>query len=362
MAVRPTEGLEPVRRPEESPLPPGEAAPNARRSSLGRNLGVALGIAAGLAFAAYGLHAWIYARAHESTDDAQVEGHIIPVLARVGGYVRSVEATDNQRVQAGDLLVEIDDRDLVARLRQAEADLATALSDAGPEGQAAADRRAAEAAVAQARAEDRRANADLARYRELSAEGVLAPTDLDAAVAAAASADAALAAAQNRVAAAGARARGADSRVASARAARDQAALMLSYARIRAPERGVVSKKSVEVGQLVESGQALMAVVPLDSVWVVANLKETQLQHLEPGQPVEVRADAYPGRDFHGHVESLSPATGSKFSLLPPDNATGNFVKVVQRVPVRIALDDSNDPAHPLRPGMSVHVSVQTRP
>lgn len=353
MAVRPTEPLE-TREPEES------GAVERRRSGR-RVLGISLGAAVVLGLLAFGVHAWLYARAHEDTDDAQVEGHIIPVLARVGGYVRSVRVTDDERVRAGALLVELDDRDLAARLAQTEADLSEALADAGPHGQAEADRRAAEAAVLEAGATDRRAKADLARSQELSNEGVLAPTDLDAAVATAASADAALTAARNRVAAAEAGARGADSRVAAARAARDQAALMLSYARITAPETGVVSKKSVEVGQLVQPGQALMAVVPLDSVWVVANLKETQLEHLRPGQPAEVRADSYPGRVFHGHVESLSPATGAKFSLLPPDNATGNFVKVVQRVPVRIVLDGPNDPAQPLRPGMSVHVSVRTR-
>ena len=355
MAARPSEDLEALNRTGESPArSPG---PSWRfRAGLG------LGIALGLALAAYGVRALGYARAHVGTDDAQVEGHITPVLARVGGYVVGVHVVDNQRVREGAPLIEIDDRDLTARLRQAEADLAEALSDAGPTGQSAADRRAAEAAVRQSIAEDNRARADLARYRVLSNEGVLAPTDLDAAVAAAATTDAALAAARNRVTAAEARARAADSRVAAARAARDEAALQLGYARITAPEEGVVSKKSVEVGQLVQPGQALMAVVPLDSVWVVANLKETQLEHLRPGQPAEVRADAYPGRVFHGHVESLSPATGAKFSLLPPDNATGNFVKVVQRVPVRIALDGPNDAAQPLRPGMSVRVAVRIRP
>jgi len=355
MATRPTESLEAVERP-------GEAGARLPGRPWRRRLGLALGVVLGLALAAYGVRELAYARTHVGTDDAQVEARIIPVLARVGGYVLAVHVADNERVCVGEPLMEIDDRDLVARLRRAEADLAEALADAGPTGQAAADRRAAEASVGQSQAEDRRARADLARYRELANEGVLAPTDLDAAVAAAASAEAALTAARNRVSAAEARARGAESRVAAARAARDEAALQLGYARVTAPEEGVISKKSVEMGQLVQPGQALMAVVPLDSVWVVANLKETQLQHLRPGQPVEVRADAYPGHVFPGHIESLSPATGAKFSLLPPDNATGNFVKVVQRVPVRIALDGPNDPERPLRPGMSARVEVRIRP
>ncbi|HEY6807439.1 MAG TPA: HlyD family secretion protein [Gemmatimonadales bacterium] len=168
------------------------------------------------------------------------------------------------------------------------------------------------------------------------------------------SADAALAAAQAALA-------GADAHVAAARAARDQAALQLSYARITAPTAGVVSRKTVEVGQLVQAGQPLMAVVPLDDIWVTANLKETETSDVSPGDPVDITVDAYPGRHVRGHVESLAPATGAKFSLLPPDNATGNFTKVVQRIPVRIRLDGANDAAHPLRPGMSVVATIQTK-
>src|SRR5207244_419587 len=143
-----------------------------------------------------------------------------------------------------------------------------------------------------------------------------------------------------------------------ARAARDQAALNLSYTRITAPSEGVVSKKSVEIGQLVQPGQPLMSEVPLSDVWVTANLKETQTANVTPGDPADFTVDAYPGRHVKGHVESLSPATGAKFSLLPPDNATGNFTKVVQRIPVRIRPDAQNDATHPLRPGMSVVLTI----
>jgi membrane fusion protein (multidrug efflux system) len=149
--------------------------------------------------------------------------------------------------------------------------------------------------------------------------------------------------------------------VASARAVRDQAALQLSYTRIITPLGGVVSKKSVELGQLVQPGQPLMSIVPLDDVWITANLKETETADVSPGDAVEVTVDAYPGKQLQGHVESLSPATGARFSLLPPDNATGNFTKVVQRVPVRIRLDQPNDAAQPLRPGMSVNVTITTK-
>jgi membrane fusion protein (multidrug efflux system) len=168
-------------------------------------------------------------------------------------------------------------------------------------------------------------------------------------------------AAREQVVAASAGVRGAESRVLAARAARDQAALMLSYAQITAPEAGVITRKSIEVGQFVQPGQLVMSVVPLHDVWIVANLKETEVRNVVPGSKVEIAVDSYPGKKFHGHVESLSPATGAKFSLLPPDNATGNFTKVVQRIPVRIHVEGPIDPRHPLRPGMSVRVVVNTR-
>jgi membrane fusion protein (multidrug efflux system) len=152
----------------------------------------------------------------------------------------------------------------------------------------------------------------------------------------------------------------ASARVAAAQAARDQAALQLSYTRLVAPESGIVSKKDVQVGQLVQVGQPLMSVVPLDDVWVVANLKETDVRDVAAGERVQIRVDSYPGRTFSGVVESLSPASGARFSLLPPDNATGNFTKVVQRIPVRIRIDGAQDPKHVLRPGMSVDVVITT--
>ncbi|HET7224703.1 MAG TPA: HlyD family secretion protein, partial [Candidatus Eisenbacteria bacterium] len=155
--------------------------------------------------------------------------------------------------------------------------------------------------------------------------------------------------------------RGAAARVVAAQAARDQAALQESYAQILAPAAGVVSRKSVEVGEYVQPGQPLMSVVPLENVWVVANLKETELRGVRQGQPVDIDVDTYPGVHFRGTVESVSPATGARFSLLPPDNATGNFTKVVQRVPVRIRVDSRQDPVRPLRPGMSVRVHIHTR-
>ena len=271
---------------------------------------------------------------------------------------------DNQQAEPGQLLVRIDERDLAARLAQTEGDLATALAvggEKGRAGQAAAQLEASRAAVAQAEASARKAAGDLERYRTLVERGIISRQQLDAAEAASDAARAQLRAAREQVVASSAGVRGAESKVAAARAAREMAALQLSYARITAPVQGVVTRKSVEVGQLVQAGQPLMSIVPLRDVWVVANLKETEVRNVEPRDQVEITVDSYPGRKFRGHVESLSPATGAKFSLLPPDNATGNFTKVVQRIPVRIHVEDPHDPLHPLRPGMSVRVVVTTK-
>jgi membrane fusion protein (multidrug efflux system) len=315
--------------------------------------------------AAIGVRQWAYGRTHVTSDNAQVEGHVIPILTRVGGFVAEVAVEENQSVRAGQMLVRIDARDLRARLEQTEGDLANALAVAGSggsPGQAAAQLQAARSAVVQAEAAARRSVDDLGRYRSLGERVIVRRQQLDAAETGAAAAAGALQAARDQVEVAQAGLRGAGSRAAAARAARDQAALMLSYALIASPGDGVVSRKTVEVGQLVQAGQPLMNVVPLHDVWVVANLKETEVDNVERGDPVEIRVDSYPGRKFSGRVESLSPATGARFSLLPPDNATGNFTKVVQRIPVRIRVETAGDTLHPLRPGMSVRVVVRTAP
>jgi membrane fusion protein (multidrug efflux system) len=325
-----------------------------------------------------GVRQWWYGRTHISTDNAQVEGHITPILPRTGGFVAEVRVQDNEQVNAGDTLVVLDDRDLQAKLAQADAELAALLAATGSEGrigQAAAQVGAARSAAAaasatieQARANAQKAASDLERMRTLAERNIISQQQLDAARAASDAANAQLLAAQrnaqaaqDQVAAASAGLQAADARVAAARAARDQVALMLSYTRVTAPASGVVSKRSVEVGQLVQPGQPLMSVVPMNDVWVVANLKETEIKNVQPGAPVEIEVDAYPGVRFRGEVESLSPATGAKFSLLPPDNATGNFTKVVQRVPVKIRVSGQQDPKHPLRPGMSVTATVETK-
>jgi len=297
----------------------------------------------------FGARRWWFGRSHVSSDNAQVDGHIVPVLPKVGGYVVEVRVDENQSVKAGDTLVVLDDRDLRSRLAQTEADLAALLATVSSRGRVGQ----AEAAVAQAQAQATKAVADLQRIEPLARQNVVSQQQLDAARAAAAATEAQLAAAQAMLL-------GADARVAAARAARDQASLQLSYTRIITPSAGIVSKKAVELGQLVQPGQPLMAVVPLEDVWVTANLKETETADVTPGDSADITVDAYKGMHVRGHVESLAPATGAKFSLLPPDNATGNFTKVVQRIPVRIHLDSPMDPVHPLRPGMSVVATIKT--
>jgi len=347
--------------PLSSPAPgPLEAAAPPQRNRLPFVIaGVIAAVLIGL-----GARQWLHSRNHVGTDDAQIEGHIIPLSPKVGGFVAEVRVSENQPVRAGDTLVVLDDRDFAARLRQAEADLAVALASGGTRsraGQAEAQVAAARANVAQAEAAAWKAHADLERYRVLAERAVVGRQQLDAAQAGAEGADAQLAAAREQVTAAEAALVGASAKVAAAAAARDQAALQLAYTRLVAPAAGVASKKNVEVGQLVQVGQPLMSVVPLDDIWVVANLKETDVRDVTPGDAAEIRVDTYPGRAFMGRVESLSPASGARFSLLPPDNATGNFTKVVQRIPVRLRFMGPPDPRQLLRPGMSVEVSIRTR-
>ena len=333
----------------ESPRrPAAPSAPAARPTRSRRAVFMIMGVVL-LALVVFGARRWWFGRSHVSTDNAQVDGHIVPILPKVGGFVAEVRVDENHSVKAGDTLVVLDDRDFRARLAQTEADLAALLATVSSRTRVGQ----AEAAVAQAQGNALKAAADLARIEPLAAQNVVSQQQLDAARAAATAAAAQLASAQSALV-------GADARVAAARASRDQAALQLSYTRVVAQSNGVVSKKAVELGQLVQPGQPLMTVVPLDDVWITANLKETETADVTPGDSADVTVDAYRGLHFRGHVESLSPATGAKFSLLPPDNATGNFTKVVQRIPVRIRLDGAVDPTHPLRPGMSVVATIKT--
>jgi membrane fusion protein (multidrug efflux system) len=379
---------------------------------------------------------WLWATSgHESTDDAQVDAHVTPVAARVGGTVLSVPVNDNQRVEAGAVLVQIDPRDYQIALDRAKADLADAEAAAvaahanvpitstnasetvtGARGgveqaQASVDEAergvvAAQARLASAQAHQREAEAnatktarDVERLRSLLAKDEIAQQQFDAASAAADAARAAADAAKSQIAEAEAGIKVAESKLAQARVSGEQAVgnlhiaqtgpqqvratraraaaadahvkqlqatvkqaeLNLEYATVKSPVKGIVSKKGVEVGQVIQAGQPLMTIIPLDRVWITANFKETQLDAMRPGQPVTIEVDAYGGAEFKGRVDSIAAATGARFSLLPPENATGNFVKVVQRVPVKIVLDEGQDPEHLLRPGMSVTPTVYTK-
>jgi membrane fusion protein, multidrug efflux system len=338
----PAEATRPTQRPRRNPLP------------------LVIAALAAVTLGAWGVRQWAYARSHVSTDNAQIQGDVVPVLPRVSGFVAEVRVAENQPVHAGDILVVLDDRDLRAKLEQSEADLRAAEAEGHDGGGAVAQLAAARAAVGDAEAAAWKADADLRRFRSLAAQGLISAQDLDGSEATARGANARLEAARDRVHVAEAGLGSASAKEASARAARDQAALQLSYTRLLAPMSGIVSRKDVQIGQLVQVGEPLMSVVPINDVWVVANLKETDVQDVKVGETVQIRVDSYPGQTFRGTIESLSPASGARFSLLPPDNATGNFTKVVQRIPVRIRIDGNQDPRRLLRPGMSVTVVIAT--
>jgi len=326
----------------------------------------------------WGVRQWSYGRGHESTDDAAVDGHLVPVLAKVGGYVQSVTVSDNDHIAADSLLVQIDPAEYRVRLAQAEADLAAARAAAGSNRssgqaqamveQAAGQRAALDAQITAARAQETKAKQDLARMEDLAAKQVVSKMQLDAARAAAEAASANVVAVERQRAAAGgsvasaeAGVRLAEARLQAAQAARDNANLQLGYTAVRAPTAGIVSRKQVEPNQLVQPGQPLLTIVADTGVFITANFKETQLSDIRVGQPADIDVDAYGGATALGCVESVSAATGSKFALLPPDNATGNFTKVVQRVPVRLRVKQGLGNDRQLRPGMSVTVHVDTK-
>lgn len=331
--------------------------------------------AAAVALGVWGFDKWSYGRTHESTDNAQVEGHIVPIVAKVGGYVQSVPVGENARTAVNAALVTIDDREYAVRLAQADAELAAARAAAGDgslEGQArtlvrtaSSQRDVGEAQVMAARAQLTKTQRDLTRATELAGKQIISRAQLDAAQAAFDAAQAQLSATERTVSAATsgianaqAGVRLAQARLAAAQAARDNAALQLGYTNITAPVAGIVSRKQVEVGQLVQPGQTLMSLVADTGLFITANVKETQLARIRPGQAVELEIDAYDGAKVTGEVESIASATGAKFALLPPDNATGNFTKVVQRVPVRIRITKDLGTDRPLRPGMSVLANI----
>jgi membrane fusion protein, multidrug efflux system len=335
-----------------------------------RRLAVPLLLAALLAAAGWGgWRWWTELRFLESTDNAYVQADLTVVSPRVEGYAAAVEVADNQHVRRGDVLVRLDDRDHRARLDEAEAALraraaAVAIVASRLRLQAALAREA-EARLASARADAARAHADLERYARLVERKNASAQTLDAARAEAertralvAAAEAALDAARDQALVLEAEREGAEAERGVAAAARELARLALDDTAVRAPADGVVGNKAVQPGDYLKVGRQLMVLVPLDRTYVEANFKETQLGGLRVGDRVRVEVDAYPGVALQGTVESLAPASGSTFSLLPPENATGNFTKIVQRVPVRVGLPPDNPLAGRLRPGLSVVVTV----
>ena len=341
-------------------------APAPANNHLRNTLAVVLLIAIAVGISAYYMK---FVAPYETTDDAFIDAHVTAVAPQVAGRVVSLLVQDNQTVKKGDVLLEIDPRDYQVKVDQANASLAAAKSRlAQANAQYAVDQAKTEqelANVTAAEAEATRAEADYKRDVSIGTSGV-SQSQTDLALAQARSSAAQVLVAQNKALAAKAQVGLSDASILTAKAdvAQSEAALRkaeldLSYAHVTAPEDGYVTHRSVEPGAYVQTGQALLALVPRE-VWVVANFKETQLKSMRPGQTVEVKVDAYPGVTFKGHVDSIQAGTGAAFSLLPPENASGNYVKVVQRVPVKIVLDNA-DEGHLLGPGMSVEPAVRVK-
>src|SRR6202158_988713 len=400
---------------KESPIEPSPVTdrmytpPASRSRKRRRNMVILLVV---LVVLVAGVFLWRYLGTYESTDDAQADVHLYPVSARISGYVKKVSVDDNQNVQKGTVLVEIDPKDFEVAVAQAQANLASAEATArslninvpiasvntasqlkftasdvatSNAGIIAAEKQvaAAHAQLEQTQANDVKVQDDLRRYKLLVDKQEVAAQVYDQAVAAAKASTASIAAASANEAAAQQAVQQARSRLAGSeanaqsaqtaphqvsstrdraraaladvqqkRAALEQAQLNLQYTKIVAPVSGQVNK-TVVVGMNIGAGQELLTVVPLDEVWITANFKETQLKHMHTGQRAEIHVDSS-GRTFKGHVDSIAGATGPLFSLLPPENATGNYVKIVQRIPVKIALDAGENGEHQLRPGMNV--------
>jgi membrane fusion protein (multidrug efflux system) len=359
-----------------APIP--DTLPRAFRSrglhgSFGRALlAICVVLAVVLAGAVYGWHWWNNERFVERTDDAYVGGDITVISPRVPGYILSASVTDNQTVHAGDLLVKIDDRDYRAALERAEAAvsaqqavLANLLATRSLQQAVIAQ---AEAGVTAAAAETQRSRDDAQRLRNLSATAAVsvqssqrADADFKQAAANGQKAQAQKLAAEREVDVIATRRQQALAALAQAMAERDMAKLNLSYTELRSPIDGTVGNRSARSGAFAAAGSHMMSIVPARGLWVDANFKESQLARFRPGMAATIEADAVRGRQFHGHVASLSPATGAQFSVLPPENATGNFTKIVQRIPVRIALDDADGVLGVLRPGLSVTADVDSR-
>jgi membrane fusion protein (multidrug efflux system) len=317
----------------------------------------------------FGIKEYIYYGKHIDTDDAQIDGDVSPVVARVGGYVDSIFFEENGHVVKGQVLVKLDDRDYKVRLEQALSAQKGASAGVGV-GQSqiiaiTANSSSARADVASAAAKLEKANKDYARYANLVKDGSVTQQQFDQVKSDRDVAEATYRAAQDQyksaleqVGTSRNQLKVTDVGVTQRQADVDYAKLQLTYTTILAPASGIASKKNIQIGQLVQAGQTLFSIVNDNSLYITANFKETQLTNLKNGQKVDIEVDAYPDLKLKGEVYNFSPATGAKFSLLPPDNATGNFVKVVQRVPVKIKINADKETMAKLRPGMSVNVSV----
>ncbi|WP_201841619.1 HlyD family secretion protein [Microvirga zambiensis] len=348
-------------------------APPAKKKGFGKKPVIFAVLAAALGFGAYEGHSWwTDGRFMVSTDDAYVQADITILSAKISGYVSSVAVTNNQSVKAGDLIAKIDDGDYRLALQSAKDKLATQQSAITRLGRQVEAGRAsvaqAEAQVVSAQAEAERAESDYARQQQLAKSDYTSKASFENAKAArdkanaeVKSAQAASAAAQANVEVLAAQQNEGQRLADEYRTAVEKAERDLSFTEIRAAVDGIVGNKAVEVGTFVQPGARLAALVPLTSVHVDANFKETQLASLKPGQKVHVKVDAFPDTDIVGTVESVSPAAGAVFSLLPPENATGNFTKIVQRVPVRVTVSPDVAQKGLLRPGLSVVVDVDTR-
>lgn len=406
------------RQPEDSPR---RRDFRERRRSAFANPRFRIGlIIAVIVLVVAGIAAWRYFTSYESTDDAQIDGHINSISPRVSGHVLRLNVNDNQYVQAGQVLVEIDPTDYQVAVERAKADYAdavaaaegarvnvpiTSVSTTGQVSSAEADvtnagagiagasqqYEAAKAQLLSAQATNTKTQSDLVRYKQLVEKQEISQQQYDQAVAAAQSSAAAVESAAANVRAAEqqviqargkldqaqanlriantapkqvtvirSRAASAEAQVQRRKADLDQAVLNLGYTKVVAPVTGVVSNRTVEVGQNVQAGQEMMKIIPLDDVWVTSNFKENQLRDMHPGQSVEIQVDAN-GKKYRGHVDSIAGASGARFSLLPPENATGNYVKVVQRIPVKIVFEPGELREHVLRPGMSVEPKVWIR-
>ncbi len=349
---------------------PAPAAPPARpRPRIAR---IAIPFALAIAAAVWGTHWWTVGRFVEDTDDAYVGGDVTVIASKVAGYVQTVNVADNQVVHRGDLLVKIDDRDYRAAVAKADAAVAAAralLVNLDATGQLQRSVIAqANAGVAAADAESTRARLDDSRYQDLASRSAVSLESAQRAQAVAQTAqagkDRAAAAqqgAQRQLDVIASQRQQAQAALSQAEAELDAARLNLSYTELRAPVDGVIGNRRARAGAYATSASQLLVVVPSHGLWIDANFKEDQLEHLRVGQAVEVHADVEPGRAFKGHVVSLAPATGAQFSVLPPENATGNFTKIVQRVPVRIVLDGKDGDLDLLRPGLSVKASINTK-